>query len=51
MSGDFNLHSLKQNSMLQAEIKIGDGLPVIRLTTKCLEALKQAGFEVNIDFL
>ncbi|CAB4298596.1 unnamed protein product [Prunus armeniaca] len=29
-----------------AEIEIGDGLPDIRLTGKCLEALKQAGFEV-----
>jgi len=34
---------------LQAEIEIGDGLPDIRLTTKCAEALKQAGFEVNLD--
>lgn len=31
----------------QAEIEIGDGLPDIRLTGKCLEALKQAGFEVS----
>ncbi|PON57538.1 Sterol methyltransferase [Trema orientale] len=29
-----------------AEIEIGDGLPDIRSTSKCLEALKQAGFEV-----
>ena len=29
------------------EIEIGDGLPNIRLTGKCLEALKQAGFEVS----
>ncbi|KDO83344.1 hypothetical protein CISIN_1g0425442mg, partial [Citrus sinensis] len=29
-----------------AEIEIGDGLPDIRSTRKCLEALKQAGFEV-----
>jgi hypothetical protein len=41
----------RQNSLVQAEIEIGDGLPDIRLTTKCLEALKQAGFEVNIHFL
>lgn len=34
---------------MQAEIEIGDGLPDIRLTTKCLEALKQAGFEVSIS--
>lgn len=34
-------------SLKQAEIEIGDGLPDIRLTGKCLEALKQAGFEVS----
>lgn len=33
--------------IMQAEIEIGDGLPDIRLTGKCLEALKQAGFEVS----
>lgn len=37
-----------KDSTLQGEIEIGDGLPDIRLTTKCLEALKQAGFEVSI---
>uniref|UniRef100_A0A0A0LD12 Methyltransferase n=1 Tax=Cucumis sativus TaxID=3659 RepID=A0A0A0LD12_CUCSA len=31
---------------VKAEIEIGDGLPDIRMTGKCLEALKQAGFEV-----
>ena len=35
--------------MVQAEIELGDGLPDIRLTTKCLEALKQVGFEVNFN--
>ncbi|MBA0854194.1 hypothetical protein Goshw_027346 [Gossypium schwendimanii] len=30
----------------KAEIEIGDGLPDIRLTGQCLEALKQAGFEI-----
>ena len=35
---------------IQAEIEIGDGLPDIRLTRQCLEALKQAGFEVNFYF-
>ncbi|KAL8098364.1 hypothetical protein AgCh_031212 [Apium graveolens] len=29
-----------------AEIELGDGLPDIRLTTQCIEALKQADFEV-----
>ncbi|KAF4361017.1 hypothetical protein F8388_016826 [Cannabis sativa] len=36
----------KTCDFVKAEIEIGDGLPDIRLTTKCLEALKQAGFEV-----
>ncbi|TQE12968.1 hypothetical protein C1H46_001343 [Malus baccata] len=36
----------KTCNFVKAEIEIGDGLPDIRLTGKCLEALKQAGFEV-----
>ncbi|KAE8696910.1 Cycloartenol-C-24-methyltransferase 1 [Hibiscus syriacus] len=35
-----------EHQKIKAEIEIGDGLPDIRLTKKCLEALKQAGFEV-----
>ncbi|PRQ54746.1 putative sterol 24-C-methyltransferase [Rosa chinensis] len=35
-----------EHQKIKAEIEIGDGLPDIRLTVKCLEALKQAGFEV-----
>jgi len=35
-----------EHQKIKGEIEIGDGLPDIRLTTKCLEALKQAGFEV-----
>ncbi|KAM5552211.1 cycloartenol-C-24-methyltransferase [Rosa sericea] len=35
-----------EHQKIKAEIEIGDGLPDIRLTGKCLEALKQAGFEV-----
>ncbi|KAF5738384.1 Cycloartenol-C-24-methyltransferase -like protein [Tripterygium wilfordii] len=31
---------------IKAEIEIGDGLPDIRLTRQCLEALKKAGFDV-----
>lgn len=38
---------IKTILLTQAEIEIGDGLPDIRLTVKCLEALKQAGFEVR----
>lgn len=31
---------------MQAEIELGDGLPDIRSTRQCLDALKKAGFEV-----
>ncbi|WOG84230.1 hypothetical protein DCAR_0103412 [Daucus carota subsp. sativus] len=34
---------------IKAEIELGDGLPDIRLTTQCIEALKQAGFEVLFE--
>mmetsp|Transcript_2396 Transcript_2396/g.5429 ORF Transcript_2396/g.5429 Transcript_2396/m.5429 type:complete len:347 (-) Transcript_2396:140-1180(-) len=30
----------------KAEIEIGNGLPVIRTTAECLEAMKKAGFEI-----
>lgn len=33
---------------IKAEIELGNGLPDIRSTTQCLEALKLAGFEVKI---
>ncbi|CAJ1934217.1 unnamed protein product [Sphenostylis stenocarpa] len=36
----------EEHQKLKAQIEIGDGLPDIRLTTQCAEALKQAGFEV-----
>jgi hypothetical protein len=36
--------------LAQAEIEVGNGLPEIRLTRKCLEALKQAGFEVTASY-
>jgi hypothetical protein len=36
--------------LAQAEIEIGNGLPDIRSTGKCLEALKQAGFEVTASY-
>ncbi|KHG15107.1 Cycloartenol-C-24-methyltransferase -like protein [Gossypium arboreum] len=36
----------KTCNFVKAEIEIGDGLPDIRLTGQCLEALKQAGFEI-----
>ncbi|XP_062101985.1 cycloartenol-C-24-methyltransferase-like [Humulus lupulus] len=36
----------QNHQKIKAAIEIGAGLPDIRLTTKCLQALKQAGFEV-----
>ena len=39
-----------KGSLVQAEIEIDYGLPDIRLTGKCLEALKQAGFEVTARY-
>lgn len=36
----------QEHQKIKAEIELGDGLPDIRLTTQCLEALKLAGFEV-----
>jgi len=36
----------QDHQKIKAEIEIGDGLPDIRSTGQCLEALKQAGFEL-----
>ncbi|KAL3815098.1 hypothetical protein ACJIZ3_016366 [Penstemon smallii] len=36
----------KEHQQIKAEIELGNGLPDIRLTSQCLEAVKQAGFEV-----
>ncbi|GKV34846.1 hypothetical protein SLEP1_g43188 [Rubroshorea leprosula] len=36
----------QEHQKIKAEIEIGDGLPDVRLTGQCLEALKRAGFEV-----
>ncbi|XVE76751.1 hypothetical protein DITRI_Ditri13aG0006200 [Diplodiscus trichospermus] len=36
----------QEHQKIKAEIEIGNGLPDIRSTGQCLEALKQAGFEV-----
>ncbi|KAG0460147.1 hypothetical protein HPP92_023275 [Vanilla planifolia] len=36
----------ESHKKVKAEIEIGDGLPDIRSTNQCLDALKQAGFEV-----
>ncbi|KAK9189270.1 hypothetical protein WN944_020676 [Citrus x changshan-huyou] len=37
----------QEHQKIKAEIEIGDGLPDIRSTRKCLEAVKQAGFEAK----
>ncbi|KAK1370433.1 Methyltransferase [Heracleum sosnowskyi] len=39
----------EEHQRIKAEIELGDGLPDIRLTTQCIEALKQAGFEVLFE--
>ncbi|KAK3223927.1 hypothetical protein Dsin_010952 [Dipteronia sinensis] len=36
----------KEHQRIKAEIEIGDGLPDIRFSRQCLDALKQAGFEI-----
>ncbi|KAL6981160.1 Cycloartenol-C-24-methyltransferase [Sarracenia purpurea var. burkii] len=36
----------KEHQKIKAEIELGNGLPDVRVTGQCLEALKQAGFEV-----
>ncbi|WCJ18544.1 Sterol 24-C-methyltransferase [Euphorbia peplus] len=36
----------QEHQRIKAEIEIGDGLPDIRITWQCIEALKKAGFKV-----
>lgn len=36
----------EEHQQIKAEIELGNGLPDIRRTHQCLEALKQAGFEI-----
>ncbi|KAJ6424707.1 hypothetical protein OIU84_025466 [Salix udensis] len=36
----------RKHQKIKAEIEIGDGLPDIRSTEQCIDALKKAGFEV-----
>ncbi|KAK6119204.1 hypothetical protein DH2020_047052 [Rehmannia glutinosa] len=38
----------KEHQQIKAEIELGNGLPDIRLTHQCLDALKKAGFEVKV---
>ena len=46
---DVDLHDHEFNifQLVQAEIEIGDGLPDIRSTEQCIDALKKASFEVS----
>ncbi|KAL2939906.1 Cycloartenol-C-24-methyltransferase [Bienertia sinuspersici] len=37
----------QDHQKIKAEIELGDGLPDIRSTNQCLEALKKAGFEIT----
>ncbi|KAF7137453.1 hypothetical protein RHSIM_Rhsim07G0057300 [Rhododendron simsii] len=48
MTNSFDPHN-KEHQNIKAEIELGNGLPEIRSTGQCLEAVKQAGFEVIWD--
>lgn len=37
-----------EHQKVKEEIEFGNALPDIRITTQCLEAVKRAGFDVNI---
>ncbi|KAH8520095.1 hypothetical protein H0E87_001525 [Populus deltoides] len=45
MTDAFNPHD-QEHQKIKSEIEIGDGLPDIRSTGQCIDALKKAGFEV-----
>ncbi|KAK8937184.1 Cycloartenol-C-24-methyltransferase 1 [Platanthera zijinensis] len=45
MTDNYNPNN-ESHKKIKAEIEIGDGLPDIRSTHQCLDAIKQAGFEV-----
>jgi len=36
---------------IKAEIELGDGLPDIRTTRQCVQAMKDAGFEVPHSYI
>lgn len=38
-----------EHQKIKSEIELGNGLPDVRLTTECLDALKKAGFEVVFE--
>lgn len=48
MTDSFNPKN-EEHQKIKAEIELGDGLPDIRTTRQCLEALKSAGFEVLFE--
>ncbi|XP_057836621.1 cycloartenol-C-24-methyltransferase [Cryptomeria japonica] len=48
MTGSFDPKN-EEHQKIKAEIELGDGLPDIRTTSQCLEALKYAGFEVLFE--
>ncbi|KAI8545860.1 hypothetical protein RHMOL_Rhmol07G0070300 [Rhododendron molle] len=48
MTDSFDPHN-QEHQNIKAEIELGNGLPDIRVTGQCLDAVKQAGFEVIWD--
>ena len=50
MTDHFNPEN-EVHQKIKSEIELGNGLPDVRSTRQCLEALKLAGFEVKNLFL
>ncbi|XP_024531027.1 cycloartenol-C-24-methyltransferase 1 [Selaginella moellendorffii] len=48
MTDAYDPHNEHHNKM-KAEIELGNGLPDIRTTRQCLEAAKEAGFEILVE--
>ncbi|KAI8545861.1 hypothetical protein RHMOL_Rhmol07G0070300 [Rhododendron molle] len=46
MTDSFDPHN-QEHQNIKAEIELGNGLPDIRVTGQCLDAVKQAGFEAK----
>ncbi|KAK3020171.1 hypothetical protein RJ639_046979 [Escallonia herrerae] len=49
MTDSFDLDN-QEHRKIKADIEIGNGLPDIRLTGQCLDAVKQAGFDVRNNY-
>jgi len=49
MTDHFNPEN-EVHQKIKSEIELGNGLPDVRSTRQCLEALKLAGFEVKKSF-